>query len=520
MEQKTKKQMSPRKRRWLIIGGIAAFVLIAAAVVLIVVLSGKNCKNHKDKDQNGVCDKCGAKLGIKIDFYAINDLHGKFDDSSQQPGVDELSLFLREEQMIKDNVVLLSSGDMWQGTSESNQTKGEILVDWMNELGFVSQTLGNHEFDWGEEFVANNAAKANFPFLAINVMDRKTGARVSYAKPSVMVETGGVKIGIIGAIGDCYSSIAAEKSAGFEIVTGSALSRLIKEEADRLRADGADVIVLSIHDGYDESFPKMHVLPDNKIAGFYDVSLSKDTVDLVFEGHTHQSYVIMDSFGVYHLQNGGENKGISHAVITVNPATGVISVDTAEIIASNVYAMHGQDGLRDRLLEKYADKIAWTKEVSAVLPTQMNRDDLRRLVAQLYYERGVEEWGDEYDIVLGGGFISARSPGYLTKGKINYSMIQSVFPFDNELVLCKATGLQLNQVFFKSNNENYFVYCGEYGEQVRKNIEYNKTYYIIVDSYTSTYAPNGLIEVKRLNAEIYARDLLNDYFKKNYGIEK
>lgn len=512
------KQLTKKQRKILIISAIALAFAIALTVALILIFSNKPCKHHRDKDDNGLCDRCGEKLGIAFNFYAINDLHGKFDDSSQQPGVDELTMYFMEKQMVEDNVILLSSGDMWQGSSESNQTKGEIIVDWMNELGFVSQTLGNHEFDWGEEYVTKNAEKAEFPFLAINIFDKKTNQRVAYAEPSVMIEKSGIKIGIIGAIGDCYSSIASEKSAGFSIITGSALSALIRDEAAKLRSEGASFIVLSIHDGYDDSFSGMHVIPDSKASTYFDLTLTKKDVDLVFEGHTHQSYVLMDTNSVYHLQNGGENKGISHVKVYINPLTGTASVEEPEIIPSATYAKSAQNGLRDNLLDKYADKIAWTKEIVATLDRQLSRDELGTLVAGLYYEFGVEKWGGNYDIVLGGGLLSTRSPGYLAKGNLNYSMIQMIFPFDNELVLCSCKGWQLNQVFFKTTNDKYYIYCGEYGESVRKNIENDKTYYVIVDTYTSTYAPNGLVEIERFNEEYYARDLLLEYFEKNYGI--
>jgi glycosyltransferase involved in cell wall biosynthesis len=72
-------------------------------------------------------------------------------------------------------------------------------------------TLGNHEYDWGEDYILENYELAEFPFLAINIYDNDTNKLVEYCQPSVMVEKSGVQIGIIGAIGDCYSSISADK---------------------------------------------------------------------------------------------------------------------------------------------------------------------------------------------------------------------------------------------------------------------------------------------------------------------
>ena len=79
-------------------------------------------------------------------------------------------------------------------------------------MGFVAMALGNHEYDWGEEYVEANAELAEFPFIAINIYDRDTNQLVDYCQPSVVVEAGDIQIGIIGAMGNCYSSIASEKS--------------------------------------------------------------------------------------------------------------------------------------------------------------------------------------------------------------------------------------------------------------------------------------------------------------------
>ena len=212
--------------------------------------SGPECGEHVDDNDNGECDECGVSVLAVFDFYVINDIHGKMVDGDSQPGVDELTTYLKNAREANPNTVFLSSGDTWQGMSESNLTQGFILTEWMNAMGFASMTLGNHEYDWGEEAVIANAELANFPMLAINVYDSTTHQLESYCQPSVMVEQNGVKIGIIGAIGDCYSSIASDKSAGFYFKTGDALTELVKAESRKLRENGADYIIYSIHDGY------------------------------------------------------------------------------------------------------------------------------------------------------------------------------------------------------------------------------------------------------------------------------
>jgi 2',3'-cyclic-nucleotide 2'-phosphodiesterase (5'-nucleotidase family) len=279
--------------------------LLLSLVCLLCSCSEKEqpaCSGHKDADNNGKCDLCTTSLLVNFDLYAINDLHGKFDDTSSQIGVDELTTFLKRSKATDKNAFFLSSGDMWQGSSESNLTKGKIVTEWMNDLDFVSMTLGNHEYDWGEEYIEQNEALAEFPFLAINVYERETNKRVNYADASVMVECDGLQIGIIGAIGDCYSSISGEHTEDVYFKTGSELSKLVREESTKLRGMGADFIVYSLHDGFGSSKKESTGISDNQLSAYYDVELSNGFVDLVFEGHTHQKYVLTDKYGVYHLQ--------------------------------------------------------------------------------------------------------------------------------------------------------------------------------------------------------------------------
>ena len=468
---------------------------------------------HTDEDNDGSCDDCGISVIITFDFYALNDLHGKFDDTDSQGGVDELSTYLANAYNTDDNVILLSSGDMWQGSFESNSTKGLIITDWMNELDFVSMTLGNHEYDWGEESIKANVALAEFPFLAINIYERDTNERVDYVKSSVLVERGGMKIGIIGAIGDCYSSISGDKVEEVYFKTGAALTELVKAESEKLRAEGADYIVYSIHGGFGSN-SSASMVQTSSLRGYYDASLSRDGyVDLVFEGHTHRSYAFEDEYGVPHLQNGGDNSGISHVEVRLNYATGYDRVSVSEIIKPSRYANLEDHPIVDELLEKYADQVDVGKLVLGQNSRLRNSTELKGLVADLYYEAGIERWGDKYDIALGGGFISVRSPYDLAAGEVKYSDLNSLLPFDNQLVLCSISGRDLKNKFFETNNSNYYIAYGDYGASIRNNIDYNATYYIITDTYCSSYAYNNLTVVDYYDAGVYARDLIADYIR-------
>lgn len=470
-----------------------------------------DCTAHVDVNDDGYCDDCFTYVIVVIDLYAVNDLHGKITAGDSQPGIAGLTTYLKS--VSNENTILLSSGDMWQGSSESNLTYGALITDWMNEMGFVSMTLGNHEYDWGESYIEINEANAAFPFLAINVYDSETDSRAEYAAPSVVVSRGGVEIGIIGAIGDCYSSISGDVTGGFYFKVGDELTELVRAESERLRAQGVDYIVYSIHDGYGDGFSTPKYLSDEE-TGYYGAELSDGYVDLVFEAHTHKSYIYYDKEDVYHLQAGGENRGIGHAKVEINQANGNSRLSGYEIIRSSVYSAYAADPLIDELLLKYKDEISSAYEVLGYNAKERSDAAVEQLVADLYYQFGVEKWADEYDIFLGGGFVQTRNPYDLAAGDVTYSDVYSLLPFDNALVLCSVKGSDLktfvNKGLSTSYNKTYYI---SYGNNNVNNIDSNKTYYIVVDAYTSTYPYNYLTEVARDDTGTYARDLVAEYIR-------
>lgn len=482
--------------------------------------SSKDCAKHVDDGDDGKCDVCGVSTLVIVDFYNINDLHGKIADADTHPGVDELTTYLKKAKKTDDHTVFLSTGDMWQGSSESNLTQGLLTTDWMNHVGFAAMSMGNHEYDWGEDPVEKNDDLAKFPFLGINIYDRSTNKRVSYCDSSVMITRGDIQIGIIGAIGDCYSSISKDKVSDIYFKVGNDLTTLVKNEATKLRQKGADYIVYLLHDGYGQSgSSSVSSVTSSKLKSYYDVSLSNGYVDLVFEGHTHQRYILKDEYGVYHLQNKGDNKGISHVEVSINTANGNDHVRYSQLVSTGTYANMADDPIVEDLLNKYDEDVSVGTDVLGTNAKARSSSELSQLVADLYYKKGLELWGDKYDIVLGGGFMSVRSPYTLEKGDVTYGMLYSLLPFDNDLVLCSIKGKDLKSRFFETDNDRYYISYGDYGKKVKNNIDPNKTYYIVVDSYSSVYAPNRLTEIVRYEKKYYARDMVADYVKSG-GLKK
>lgn len=438
---------------------------------------------------------------VDLELYAVNDFHGNVRDNSKGLGISKTSTLFDYHPYNAHNALYISQGDMWQGSLESNNTKGKLVTEWMNQVGFTSMTVGNHEFDWGTSYIQTNSQLADFPFLGINVYSVATNQRVSYLDPSVVIEKNGAKIGIIGAIGDCYDSIASSKVQDVYFVTGSSLTNLVQQEANRLRnQEGCDFIIYSVHDGMNEYGNSN-----------YDINIS-NYVDLVLEGHTHRYYMEVDSKGIYHIQGSSNNKNFSYINLTINTTRNTFVINETKTVWTTNYDYLDDDAEAESLFTKYADEIGSHTGVVGYNSAYRSDDEVEDLVADLYLQYGMEKWGSSYNVFLGGGYLKTREPYVLEEGDVTYETLANLFPFDNDVQLCSITGYYLYYKFINSTNTDYHISYSSFGDSYRSNVDFNTVYYVIVDNYTSDYSSNHLTVIDTLTDDpLNAKDMLAQY---------
>ena len=94
------------------------------------------------------------------------------------------------------NVALVDAGDAIQGDLVGALSKGDYIVDIMNQVGYDVAVPGNHEFDFGMEQFLQLTKKANAKYVCANFMDTKTGKTVF--DPYVIKEYGDKKVAFVG----------------------------------------------------------------------------------------------------------------------------------------------------------------------------------------------------------------------------------------------------------------------------------------------------------------------------------
>src|SRR5437764_12795849 len=123
----------------------------------------------------------GASAALKPDTVCISilhttDLHGHIlptADYNGDPdfgGLARCAAQIRRWRRENPNSILIDVGDVYQGTEVSLRSKGELMIDLFNLLGYDAWIIGNHEFDWGIEAFQQALQRSAMPVLAANTL--------------------------------------------------------------------------------------------------------------------------------------------------------------------------------------------------------------------------------------------------------------------------------------------------------------------------------------------------------------
>jgi 2',3'-cyclic-nucleotide 2'-phosphodiesterase (5'-nucleotidase family) len=226
---------------------------------------------------------------VPITILSTTDLHGNilpstdYEGNTNRGGIARLATKIAEIRASTTNVLLLDSGDTFQGTAASFLDHGRVIVRLLNHLQFDAWTLGNHEFDWGSDTLAACIAEAKVPVLAGNLKPVSDDAKAKFAtvQPFVLKEVDGVKVAIVGLTTPGIPNWSRPRLIpGLEFESNVvALRRIIP----RLKDARADVIVLAVHQGIREGGDD-HANQLNAVAyGFPEIAV-------VAGGHTHRDW--------------------------------------------------------------------------------------------------------------------------------------------------------------------------------------------------------------------------------------
>ena len=362
-------------------------------------------------------------------FYCVNDMHGSVLERGSgyyyEAGVAKYFGRLKQlKDQDPEHTIILSAGDMYQGSLESNFNYGALITDAMNAVPFDAMTVGNHEFDWGVDHLLDNVERANFPVLGGNIMRYDpAGSTTPWNRDkfgiSTIIQRGKNKIGIVGMIGEGQTkSITSKNVEDMDFVRPE---QLAKNEALRLRnEEGCSMVILVIHDSYYNS----------------TFAADKTYFDGVFNGHSHSWDSEMIS-GVPFVQSGCNTRSISYFELVMED--GVCACSTYNTISSSNYWSENQEiaAIRDSYLsqEQYASKAtAVAGTVNGYLSTD---DGIPCIIEKAIWSKYI---GIHPEITL----TMCNSQRATLSGEITYSDIYKATPFSNKIVIANVKGSDIH----------------------------------------------------------------------------
>ncbi len=207
---------------------------------------------------------------FSLTIMHTNDTHAHHDpESNGDGGAAREATVVQQIRSEVENSILLDGGDRFTGTLYHIVYRGEDQVAIMNALGYDAMTLGNHEFDDGDETLAAFVGGVNFPVVTANVDFSESPDLAGLIDPYTILDVNGEQVGIIGLVTP-ESDILS--SPGDELVFNNDLIGVTQQYVDELTAQGVNKIILVTHIGIDAD---------------QIVAQGVSGVDVVVGGHTH-----------------------------------------------------------------------------------------------------------------------------------------------------------------------------------------------------------------------------------------
>lgn len=224
----------------------------------------------------------GENTAHKLTILHTNDQHSRIEpfDSSysrnpNQGGFARRATLIQQIREQENNVLLLDSGDIFQGTPYFNFYGGELEFKLMSMMGYDASTMGNHDFDNGLEGFLKVLPNAKFPFICSNY-DFKNTVLDGQTIPYKIFKKDGIKVGIFG-VGIKLDGLVGKKNYKETVYQDPV--EIAQHYADFLKKEKkCDLVICLSHIGYDY---KEDNISDKKLAA------KTDNIDLILGGHTH-----------------------------------------------------------------------------------------------------------------------------------------------------------------------------------------------------------------------------------------
>ena len=386
---------------------------------------------------------------VDVQILGLNETHGQLTPLNRtgRPagGAATLAAYLAQEEARNPRTLILDSGDFMQGPAISSYFEGEPTVEVYNAIGVDAAAVGNHEFDWGRDALAERIGEADFPFLAVNVVEQATGRAPRGVRPYTIENLGGVRVGVIGVANpDTKNVTLPAATEGLSFLDLEQTAAAVDDAVAQLRRRNVETIVVTAHQG----------LETPTTGGLADlVKRFSPEIDLVLGGHIPLEFDTTIN-GIPVVQAFGNTRGYSDVTLTVDRRTrDVVDVVTAndatwvDEITPDPQVQAIVDRYQAQLDEALGGTVGAASSPIVRGATRMVESEMGNVVtdAMRTYLEGVDI------AVTNAGGLRAD----IDAGPITLQEVYAVLPFNNTLVTMDLTGAQVRQVLEEGANSQY-----------------------------------------------------------------
>ena len=429
---------------------------------------------------------------LKICF--TSDVHGYFYPTTYGDKQEkDMGLFQCASDFFKDeDTLVIDGGDILQGSALAYYCKQQLkspklIAELMNDCGYDYYTLGNHDFNYGQEYLAEYRNAHHGRCVCQNVTDNNGNILYPY---EIRTMPNGLRVGIVGIVTD-YINVweKAENLDGIKITDPLEAAKKALEELQ----GKVELTICIYHGGFERDITTGKVLSETTENVAYRICEELD-YDILLTGHQHMSIDGQLVRGTYVVQPRDYAREYHYLEIVVEDGKKEISSERRspklKKSAGNEQ-VETQSDLGEILRSKYMDVEQrvqyWLDLPVGHLSRDLVPDDK---VEMALHGTPIAEFLHRVQLYFSGAQLSSVGlANEITGFRKDVSMrdIIATYPYPNTLVVCKINGRQLKAVMERS--AEYFAVAEDGSIQIDKSFlepkveHYNYDYYAGV-SYT------------------------------------
>ncbi len=390
----------------------------------------------------------------EFQLLGINDFHGRLlpevSNNIPRGGAAYIAPLVNQLRASNPNTLLIGAGDSVGASQlQSALLQDEPSMEVFNMMKFDAGSVGNHEFDKGitetlriikggkNPVRGNDWGGAKFPYLVANVVNKSDNKPI--LDPYVILDKGGVKVGIIGAVtSELPTLVSPTGIASLNVLDeADAINKYVPE----MKQKGAQILVVAIHEG---GTPSVASGKEEVTGRIVDIAKKLDpAIDVIISGHTHQEYVAYMS-GKLVTQSGFYTRNVTSLRLQLDSKTKQI-VSKRAVNVPVINALIKPDPDIDAIVQKAVkdvDPIA--KQKISTIDKEITRDMTpggETPMGNLIADSQRAALKTDFAFMNPGGVRANQQAGDIT-----YGSLFTIQPFGNIMVKIDMTGDQVYKV--------------------------------------------------------------------------